>query len=66
MALLGVLVGKAEVPKEQGWLEEVVVEEVRSGVERSLYQVVLEARVGAMAKYFKPLKVSLSREVALN
>jgi hypothetical protein len=66
MALLGVLVGKAEVPKEQAWLEEVVVEEVQSGVKRSLYQVVLVARVGAMAKYFEPLKVYLSREAALN
>ena len=66
MALLGVLVGKAEVPKEQAWLEEVVVEEVQSGVKRSLYRVVLVARVGAMAKYFEPLKVYLSREAALN
>jgi len=66
MALLGVLVGKAEVPKEQAWLEEVAVEEVQSGVKRSLYRVVLVARVGAMAKYFEPLKVYLSREAALN
>ena len=66
MALLGVLVGKAEVPEEQAWLEEVAVEEVQSGVKRSLYRVVLVARVGAMAKYFEPLKVYLSREAALN
>ncbi len=66
MALLGVLVGKAEVPVEQAWLEEVVVEEVQSGVKRSLYRVVLVARFGAMAKYFEPLKVYLSREAALN